>query len=178
MERRPADFNVRREPGLELILAYKLGKAALWTVLATVVGVLAVTGRIEQLRETAHDLREHLASRWSLAVADGAIALLSVKGIRIVEVGLAIDATLSALEGWALWHGHRWGPWLVVVASALPLPFELQHLAHRVSPSRLALVALNLAIIAYLLRWLRRHPKAHAPAAPPADPPAGPDAPP
>src|SRR5512137_95173 len=97
----------RRETGLRLIVAYKVGKAALWLILAAVLGMLATTGRLDHFREAAAVFREHLASRWSLGLADAVISLLSAKGLRLVELGLALDAGLSALEGWALWHGHR-----------------------------------------------------------------------
>ena len=41
----------RRDTGIRLILAYKLGKAALWMVLATTLGVLITTGRLEPFRD-------------------------------------------------------------------------------------------------------------------------------
>ena len=72
-------------------------------------------------------------------------------------MGLALDGVISAVEAWALWRGHRWGPWLVAVASALPVPLEIWELVRRPSPWRALLLLANLAVVAYLARWLRRH---------------------
>lgn len=152
-----------REAGIRLIVGYKLAKAAAWLALAAILLTLAARGRLEHVRLLAAALRAHVASRWSLALADALVALLSVKGLRLVETGLLLDGVLSAVEGWALLHGHRWGPWLVVVASALPLPIEIWEALQRASAPRLALVAVNAAVVAYLLRWLRRHPRPQAP---------------
>jgi uncharacterized membrane protein (DUF2068 family) len=147
----------RRDTGLRLILAYKLGKAVLWLVLATVLGLLVTTGRIEPFREVARELRAHVASRWSLLLGQALVSALSVHGLRLLELGLGLDGLVSVLEAWALWRGHRWGPWLVALASALPIPLEIRELALRPSPWRALLLAVNLAIVAYLARWLRRH---------------------
>lgn len=147
----------RRDTGIRLILAYKLGKAALWVTLATVLGLLVSTGRLEPFRAMADELQTHVASRWSLLLGRALVSALSVKGLRFIELGLALDGIVSVVEAWALWRGHRWGPWLVAVASALPVPFELWELVRRPSPWRALLLAVNLAVVAYLARWLRQH---------------------
>ena len=147
----------RRETGIELILAYKLGKAVLWLVLATVLGVLIGSGRLDDVRELARPLRAHLASRWGLALGETLVSALSVHRLRFVEVGLALDGAISLVEAFALWRGHRWGSWLVAVSSALPVPLEAWELARRPSPWRALLLAANLAVVIYLVRWLRRH---------------------
>lgn len=146
-----------RETGIRLILAYKLGKAALWLILATGLGLLAVTGRLDPFRDLAHQLRSHVASRWSLLVGRALASALSARGLRFIELGLGADGLLSLVEAWALWRGHRWGSWLVAVATALPVPLEAWELARHPSPWRALLVAVNLAVVAYLARWLRRH---------------------
>jgi uncharacterized membrane protein (DUF2068 family) len=152
----------RRDTGLRLIIAYKLGKAALWLVLATVLGLLVTSGRLEAFRVLAGELQHHVASRWSLLLGQGLASTLSARGLRLVELGLGIDGLSSVLEAWALWRGHRWGPWLVAVASALPVPYEAWGLARQPSPWRALLLAVNLAVVAYLATWLRRHHREEA----------------
>jgi uncharacterized membrane protein (DUF2068 family) len=147
----------RRDTGLGLIIAYKLSKAALWMALAAVLGVLIVTGRLEPFRDMATELRTHVASRWSLLVGRALASALSAKGLRFLEVGLVLDGLISAVEAWALWRGQRWGPWLVAAATALPIPLEAWELARRPSPWRGLLLLANLAVVAYLARWLQRH---------------------
>jgi uncharacterized membrane protein (DUF2068 family) len=147
----------RRDTGIRLILAFKLGKAALWLTLATVLGLLVSTGRLEPFRAMADELQTHVASRWSLLLGRALVSALSAKGLRFIEIGLALDGVISAVEAWALWRGHRWAPWLVAVASALPVPFELWELVRRPSPWRALLLVVNLAVVTYLAWWLRRY---------------------
>jgi uncharacterized membrane protein (DUF2068 family) len=147
----------RPDTGIRLIVAYKLCKAALWLTLAMVLGLLIITGRLEPFREMATELQTHVASRWSLLLGRTLASALSAKGLRFIEVGLALDGLISAVEAWALWRGHRWGPWLVAVASALPVPLEIWELVGRPSPWRALLLLVNLAVVAYLARWLWRH---------------------
>jgi uncharacterized membrane protein (DUF2068 family) len=153
----------RRETGVRLILVYKIGKAAAWLLLATALGLLATTGRLGHFRALAATLREHVASRWSLLLADWLLRALSPRGVRLVELGLVTDGLLTALEGWALWRGHRWGAWLVLLASTAPLPFEVYELGRHPSLWRLALLLANAAVVAYLARWLRRHHRGEVP---------------
>jgi len=146
-----------RDTGVWLVLGYKGAKAALWLALATALGVMATTGRMDHFRELAAALHEHLASRWSIELAQVVVDAISPRGLRLVEVGLASDAAITLVEVWALWRGHRWGAWLVLGASALPLPLEALGLWRHPSPLRGALLLANGAVVLYLARWLRRH---------------------
>jgi uncharacterized membrane protein (DUF2068 family) len=146
----------RPDTGIRLILAFKLGKAALWLALAAVLGVLISTGRLEAFRDVALELRAHVASRWSLLLGRALASALSARGLRFIEVGLALDGLISLVEAWALWRGHRWAFWLVAAASALPVPIEAWELLRRPSPWRALLLLANLAVVAYLARWLWR----------------------
>jgi uncharacterized membrane protein (DUF2068 family) len=160
----------REELGLRLIVLYKGTKAFVQLALAAVLVVLAAQGKIAALRETAALLQEHVASRWSLLLGKAIAALVSRRGLRLLEVGLALDAVVSAVEGWSLWRGYRWGEWLVVVATATPLPLEVLAIARAKRPWRLVLALLNVAVVAYLARRLarRRRAKTLARGAPPA----------
>ena len=141
-----------RGAALGIIVAYKATKAVL--ELAAVAGllVLATWGEAERLAALAAELRTHLASRWAVLASRAVDAVASRGGLRLLETGLALDGLLTAVEGWSLWRGYRWGPWLVIGATTLPLPWELWEIARRGSWSRLALTAANLAVVAYLVR--------------------------
>ena len=55
-------------------------------------------------------------------------------------------------------HGHWWGPWLVVVATASLLPFEVVSFVRHPHVGRALILVVNLAIVAYLTRTaLREH---------------------
>jgi uncharacterized membrane protein (DUF2068 family) len=120
--------------------------------------MLAASGRIEAVRELARAWQEHVGHHLVIVAGRGLAMLLSERGLRWVEIGLALDAVVSAFEGFALWRGWWWGPWIVAVATGVPLPFELVQLLHRPRPARFALLAVNAAVVVYLVRFIaRRH---------------------
>jgi uncharacterized membrane protein (DUF2068 family) len=143
--------------GVHLIVLYKAIKAVAEVALSLVLVVLAATGELATLRELSIQLREHFASRWSLMAGRAMTALFSERGVHLLQIGLALDGVLSAFEGWSLWRGRRWGRWVVVIATATPLPLEVVEIARSHRPSRAFLALLNVAVVAYLARDLRRH---------------------
>lgn len=161
-------MNVTRSPrpfGVRLIVLYKAVKAVVELALAVGLVVLAASGEVESVRELAAELRHHVASRWSLLAGRALGALASARGVHLLELGLALDAALSAVEGWSLWRGYWWGEWLVVVATATPLPLELLEIArsHHLSRvlSRVALAVINAAVVVYLARRIGRERREH-----------------
>lgn len=148
-----------REPralGVRLIVLYKGVKSVVEIALAIALVVLAAVGEIATLREVAIQLKENLASRWSLMLGRALAALVSQRGVHLLELGLALDGVVSAFEGWSLSRGYRWGPWLVLAATATPLPLEIHEIVRTHRPSRVVLAVVNLAIVLYLARDLRR----------------------
>ena len=142
--------------GVRLIVLYKGIKAAAEVTLSIGLILIATTGEVTALRELAIQLKENLASRWSLLLGRALAALFSARGIHLLEIGLALDGLVSAVEGWSLWRGYRWGPWLVLAATATPLPLEVHEIARSHHASRAALALVNLAVVLYLARDLRR----------------------
>lgn len=148
---------MRRERGLVLIIAYKLVKGGLWLVFATVLVVLMHAGLGARLLGLADELRHH-SRAWSLELADVVTRAASRRGLWTLVVALLADGSVSLLEGWALVHGHWWGPWLVVVATGSLLPFEVVSFVRRPRFVRAALFVVNAAIVWYLARKaLRDH---------------------
>jgi uncharacterized membrane protein (DUF2068 family) len=159
----------RRDAGLRLVIAYKAVKAVAEAAGAVAVVLLAASGRVESVRDLAQAWQEHLGHHLAIVAGRALAALLSERGLRWVELGLALDALVSAFEGFALWRGYAWGPWIVASATALPLPFELVHLLRRPRPARIALLLVNAAVVAYMVRLIaRRHRGAPRPATPPS----------
>lgn len=153
---------MQRERGVLLIIAYKFGKAALWLVLAAVIAVMTGMGLGADLLGLADHLRHH-AGAWSLELADLVTRAATRRGLWTVVVALVADALMSMLEGWALWHGHWWGPWLVVVSTGSLLPFEVVAFLRRPHLVRASLFVLNVMIVAYLARKALRERAARKP---------------
>ncbi len=146
---------MQRERGLVLITGYKLVKGGLWLVLALVLVVLERMGLEDRLIGFADHLRHH-AHAWSLAFAKLVLRAASPRGLWTIVVALVADGTVSLLEGWALLHGHWWGPWLVVVATGSLLPFEVVAFVEHPHAIRAALFAVNVIIVVYLARTAMR----------------------
>jgi uncharacterized membrane protein (DUF2068 family) len=146
----------RQDLGVRVIVLYKGIKAVGEVALSIGLVVLAATGEIATLREVAIQLRHDVASRWSLILGRALAALASSRGMHLLEIALVLDGALSAVEGWSLWRGYRWGPWLVVAATALPLPLEIREIVRSHRISRVALVLVNVAVVLYMARQLRR----------------------
>ena len=152
----PDPAGPRRELGVRLIVLYKVAKALLELAAAIGLVVLAATGELETLRHhLAHQLREDLASRWSLLLGR-ALGAFTNRGVHLVELGLALDGLVSAVEGWTLWRRYRWGAWLVVFATAAPLPLEVAAISRSHRPWRVLLAAVNVAVVVYLARQIVR----------------------
>lgn len=138
-----------------LIIVYKLGKGALWLVFAVVIAVAMRMGLEDRLLGFAAQLRHH-SRAWSLDLAELVVRAASRRGLWTIMVALVADGAVSIVEGWALLHGHWWGPWLVVVATGSLLPLEIVALARRPHIIRALLFLLNLAIVVYLARKAMR----------------------
>jgi uncharacterized membrane protein (DUF2068 family) len=151
----------QREVGLRLIILYKAVKAVVQLALAATLVALAAAGEMEWFRELARGMREHVASRWSVELGRIITALTSPRGLRLTELALLLDGSLTAVEGYALWRGYRWGAWLVVIASGLPLPLEVHAILRTHRASRVALAVVNAAVVVYLARRIARRHSEH-----------------
>jgi uncharacterized membrane protein (DUF2068 family) len=156
---------MRRERGLVVIITYKLVKGALWLVFAVTILVTMRMGLADRLSGVADHLRQH-AHPWSLHLADLAVRASSRRALWTIAVALVADGSLTLLEGWALFHGHWWGPWLVVVATSLLLPIEVVSFVRHPRVVRALLLLVNLAIVGYLARKALRDVRVRRPERP------------
>lgn len=76
--------------------------------------------------------------------------------LRALEVGTFFYATLHTVEGTGLILGYHWAEYLVIVATGSLIPFELYEIARRLSPIRIGILVVNVAIVIYLVRTLRK----------------------
>jgi uncharacterized membrane protein (DUF2068 family) len=140
---------------LRLIAVFKFAKAFL---LGTVgLGALklldpAVAARAEEwLRGLAMSYDRH-AMQGVLVF----VSRLTPERLEALGIGAFLYAALFTTEGIGLWLGKRWAEYLTVIATGSFVPFELYELARRPSIPRMAALALNLAVVAYLIHHLRR----------------------
>jgi uncharacterized membrane protein (DUF2068 family) len=67
----------------------------------------------------------------------------------------AAFATMEAAEAIGLWRGRRWAEYLTVVATAALLPLEVHELVTRPSLLKVLTLALNVAVLVWLV-WAKR----------------------
>jgi uncharacterized membrane protein (DUF2068 family) len=148
--------------GVRAIVLYKTVKAALQLMMALLLCALWPFGLPELIRELSVALRQHITQGWAARLAAWLARGSTNHGIALGILALGLDGTLTAVEAWSLCRGRWWGPWLVVLATASLLPFELYELARRPRPSRVALIVTNLVIVLYLARRARGERRARS----------------
>ncbi|MGC4123004.1 MAG: DUF2127 domain-containing protein [Myxococcales bacterium] len=146
--------------GLRLIVLYKASKASAELVLALVGAALLTAGQGEHLHEAVVALREHVVAAWSGRLVGLLVRETTPGRLWLVAGAIGADGLLTAVEGWTLHRRYRWGPWLVVAATGALVPFEVFELTQRLSAARLATLAVNVAIVAYLVGHARRRARA------------------
>ena len=79
--------------------------------------------------------------------------LFSLRAHTLYVVGIALlgYALLEGIEAVGLWYAKRWAEYLTFIATALLLPLEVYEIVHRVSVLKLIGLAINLAIVIYLV---------------------------
>ncbi len=77
-----------------------------------------------------------------------------------LAAGSLVYASLRFAEAFGLWHDRPWAKWLGAASGAIYVPFEVVGLFQRVTVLRLASLAINLLVVAYLLGSLRQN-RAH-----------------
>jgi len=153
--------------GLRIIALLKFGKALLLLLAAVGAHLLvqpAVAGELY---------------RWSASLADGyerdllqrLLQWLSGPGLGTlskVEYLTIAYMALVLVEGVGLWRRRLWAEWLVVIAGAGLIPFEIWKLVHPEGKALMVAGALfvNVAIVGYLALQLRAGTRARRAAGP------------
>jgi uncharacterized membrane protein (DUF2068 family) len=76
----------------------------------------------------------------------------------IVITGIAAlgYGVLELVEGVGLWLDQLWAEYLTVIATSVLIPFEVYELIHKPSLLKAVGIAVNIAIVAYLVYALRK----------------------
>ena len=76
---------------------------------------------------------------------------LSPGWLTLLALGLAAYAAIEVVEGVGLWLARRWGEYFAMVATSLGLPLEILDLSRKVTVTALIFLAVNLALVVYLV---------------------------
>jgi len=83
------------------------------------------------------------------------IAGLDRSRLRALGLGTLFYAGLHLVEGTGLVAKRRWAEYLTVIASASLLPLEIYEIIRKLVPIRVLVLAVNVAIVIYLIAKLR-----------------------
>jgi uncharacterized membrane protein (DUF2068 family) len=81
---------------------------------------------------------------------------LHASEVRIAALFALGYGALELVEGTGLWLDQVWAEYLTVIATSLLIPFELYELVRHPSVLKAGGLAVNIAIVAYLVHLLRR----------------------
>ena len=147
--------------GFKVVAAYKLLGAVL--LFAAGVGVFKL-----QKRDVGEGL-EHWIARLGLdphghylQVAVSRLSGVPRSRLKAIGFGTFFYAALSTVEGVGLLLRKRWAGFLTVFATASLLPVEVWELTRKFSAIRVAVLAVNIAIVIYLIWKLREERRAEA----------------
>jgi len=141
---------------LRLIAAFKLAKGLILVILG--LGLLrllhqdigAITERwLEQFRIDPDN-------KYAAAILAKA-GLLNGKSIPVLSGLTFAYAGIFWTEGIGLFLRKRWAEWLTVVTTSSFVPLEIRELCHHFSAVKVILLAINLAIVAFLI-WRLKQP--------------------
>ena len=127
--------------------------------------LVAATGLLSLLHRNLVDVaaaliaHTHLnpASRYPQIFLDAASRLQDTR-LSMLALGAALYASVRLVEAYGLYHERAWAEWLAAASGAIYVPFEVLGLWRHPSAHGLGLLALNLAVVALMLRalWQRR----------------------
>lgn len=145
--------------GLRLIVLDRFAKAAVLVLGSLTLLVLGRTDEIAELfaRISAEYNLDPGTGLWSRLVHYVLGVVLHLPGNRIAELAVAGLAygLLETAEGAGLLLRRRWAEYLVLLATLVFLPLEIDELHRRLTVFRFLALAINLAIVAYLI-WRKR----------------------
>jgi uncharacterized membrane protein (DUF2068 family) len=142
-----------RHAALAWIAVFKLCKCVALLIVAAELLHLLQPGALDRLVGRLAELP--LAGWRPMVHAIDWLTDLSPHKILLAGVAACIYALLYAVEGIGLWMQKRWAEYLTTVATASLIPFEIWELSRGVSTLKVAALAVNIAIVIYLIYVIR-----------------------
>ena len=140
--------------GLLLIALFKLVKGIL--LVAVGIGALKLLHRdvAAVVTHWVDILRVDPGNRFIHRLVERAFSV-NPKQLKELSAGTFFYASLLLTEGVGLLLRKSWAEYFTVITTTVFIPLEIYELARRFTPARLGVLALNVAIVWYLVRRLR-----------------------
>ena len=138
-----------RQAGLRVVAVFEGAKGGL--VLVTGLGLLAFIHR--DLHNAAEEVVRHFhlnpAHHYPRIFLDAADRVTDTQ-LWLLALSALLYAGVRFIEAFGLWHRKLWAEWFGVLSGGIYIPVELFEVVHRLSWAKLTVLAVNLAIVAYL----------------------------
>jgi uncharacterized membrane protein (DUF2068 family) len=120
--------------------------------------LLAGFGVLSLVHHDAQRIAEHLVAHAHLNPAahyprifiDVADRLTDTR-LLLIAAGAGAYSLVRLIEAYGLWQARRWAEWFAALSGGIYIPFEIFELAQRVTWLGLGALAVNAAIVAFML---------------------------
>jgi uncharacterized membrane protein (DUF2068 family) len=153
---------MQNQRGLRAVATYEASKGVI--VLAVGLGLLGLIHR--DLQQLAEHVVRHLHLNPSAhypQVFVGVASKLNDARLWALAGGAAAYSGLRLLEATGLWRGRSWAKWLGALSGGVYIPVEVYEVARKVTATRLVLLILNAAVVAFLVWDLWQERRLRAP---------------
>lgn len=150
-------MTTRRPLALKAIIAYKFAKAPVMVALGLVL-VLTPDRALTVAHRVTAEISESGVLGWRVARALEPYLTPRIEHRAAIVAWL--DGAVTLVEGLLLLSGKAWGEWIVIAGLAALLPIEAIGLVRRPRVGRAAVLLLNAAVVAYLVRRRLKHEEA------------------
>lgn len=149
------DADPHAHPGLHAIALLEGSKGLLALLAATGLEIFGPT----PLRHVVGKLIHLLQLDPRHGMLPSLLAAIDPHAVHLAALLVALYGLLHLVESWGLWHARSWASWLGCISASVYLPFDLYAVATHPGWASLAVLAINIAIVAALARDLfrRRH---------------------
>jgi uncharacterized membrane protein (DUF2068 family) len=96
------------------------------------------------------------------------LAALDDRKLRALSVGTFFYSALLLTEGFGLWFRKTWAEYFTILITASFIPLEVYELIRRPNLPKIAVLLVNIAIVAYLVFEVRREQRTSPDPAPPS----------
>lgn len=139
------------EAALRAVITYKWVKGAAELLLFLGLAATLAFGWKDELAEWAHEFRNSSTRAYAVLLGRALEQATTPRGLHITLLALLVDGVVTLFEGWALHRRRPWGAWVVVGVTGSLLPFEVFEMVHRFRWTRLGVLVVNVAVVAFLV---------------------------
>ena len=144
--------------GLRVIASFKLLKA--FALIAVGVGALRLLHKdVAAIVEHWIDVFRVDPHNHFIDILLDKLSVLDDRRLKELSIGTFVYAAIFLVEGVGLALKKRWAEYFTIITTSSLLPIEIYELTRRVSIGRSLALAVNLAVVAYLIFELRRSRK-------------------